>query len=169
MAHKLNNFGTKFIKLKFEEDELEGKIKSCLAFKFQIFKNVYLSLTRNHSRRHLCSKMFGRRTTTEKGKIISSSGEDFTSPLVLCENNLKPVTTKPHHTMSEWLEPVTTTKRLTVAILPPSGVYFGQFLVRVLKDGWALKFVLSRSDPLTDLNMLQCKWFLLKGANKIEK
>lgn len=51
----------------------------------------------------------------------------------------------------DWVEPGTTTKQLSTAMLAPSGVCSGQFSVRVSNDGHTLEFMVTWPDPLVVL------------------
>lgn len=53
--------------------------------------------------------------------------------------------------LSDWVEPGTTTKRLTVAVLLPSGVTSGMFSVRIADDGNSSEITVTWPDSLVDL------------------
>ena len=65
--------------------------------------------------------------------------------------------------MSSWAEPETATKRLTVAILLPSGVETGCFSVRVADDGEYLELRVAWPKPLADVRALHRKWLPKEG------
>lgn len=75
---------------------------------------------------------------------------------------------EPLHLLSEWVEPGTTTRRLTVAILLPSGVYPGHFSVRVADGGCILNVTVTWPSPLVDLTHLHRKWLQSKGPERME-
>ena len=60
--------------------------------------------------------------------------------------------------MSLWQEPGTTTKRITVAIILPSGVGSGDFRVRIIESGDVLEMVIYWLKPLTDIHYMHKKW-----------
>lgn len=60
--------------------------------------------------------------------------------------------------MSTWKEPGTTTKRIKVATVFPSGVGEGYFKVRVSDDSDALEIVVDWPRPLVDIHFLDKKW-----------
>lgn len=65
---------------------------------------------------------------------------------------------QPLHIVSSWIEPGTTTRRMTVATFLPSGVSIGQFSVQVANDGCALKFKMIWPGALVNLVYLHLKW-----------
>ena len=65
---------------------------------------------------------------------------------------------RPLYLLSEWSEPGTTTKRITVAIVLPSGIETGNFSIRIVEDGKCLLLVVQWPDPLMDLRMMHKKW-----------
>lgn len=72
------------------------------------------------------------------------------------------------HIFSSWVEPNTTTKRLTVAVLLPSGVGPGQFSIRVAEDGGALEFTMIWPDPFINMSILHRKWLQSQSDDRIE-
>lgn len=104
----------------------------------------------------------------KKKRKLSGLPEEI--PPVLLEETVKNVagSFQPLHLISEWVEPGTTTRRLTVAILLPSGVAIGQFSTRVSDDGNTLFLVIMWPDPLVNLKHLHRKWLTAKGPDKIE-
>lgn len=75
---------------------------------------------------------------------------------------------QPLHLTSCWMEPGSTTKCLTVAIMLPSGVGAGQFSLRVLEGGRQLEIIVNWPAPLVDLSMMHRKWLTAAGPEKIE-
>lgn len=69
-----------------------------------------------------------------------------------------PLSFKPWYLMSTWTEPGTTTKRITVAIVLPSGVGKGDFSVRATEDGKWVELTVVWPNPLIDLDTLHRKW-----------
>ena len=75
----------------------------------------------------------------------------------------------PIYLLSQWTEPSTTTRRLSVASLLPSGVSPGKFRVRVMPGGRVLELVVEWPAPLTDLRLLHKKWIApLTADDRIE-
>jgi len=65
---------------------------------------------------------------------------------------------KPLYLIGEWEEPGTKTKRLTVAIVLPSGVNKSDFTIQVLDAGLLLQLTVKWPVPLVDLELLHQKW-----------
>lgn len=65
----------------------------------------------------------------------------------------------PLYLMSEWQEPRTTLKCLTIAIILPSGVGPGHFKLQVVEEGECLEVTVDWPSPLTDIPMMHKKWF----------
>lgn len=59
----------------------------------------------------------------------------------------------PLHLLSNWIEPESTTRRLTVALLLPSDFTPGKFLVRVSEDGLFLELTVFWPKLLIDLSI----------------
>lgn len=68
----------------------------------------------------------------------------------------------------EWIYPGTPTRRLTVAILLPSGISIGQFSTCILEDGNTLFMAVNWPDLLVDLKHLHRKWLLSEGSDRID-
>ena len=62
----------------------------------------------------------------------------------------------PLYLMSNWQESLTTVKRLSVAIVLPSGIQ--GFKIKVVEEGDCLELVIDWPLPLTDTSMLHRKW-----------
>ena len=60
--------------------------------------------------------------------------------------------------ISEWLEPKTMTKRVTVSINLPSGVSNTGFAVRVLDGGLYLELTVTWPVPMTSVEILHREW-----------
>jgi len=73
---------------------------------------------------------------------------------------------KPLYIVGEWEEPGTKTKRLTLALVLPSGVNKSDFTLQVLEGGLTLELTVQWPAPLIDLNLLHQKW--LREAKKDE-
>jgi len=74
---------------------------------------------------------------------------------------------KPLYLIGEWEEPGTKTKRLTVAIVLPSGVNKSDFTIQVLDAGLLLQLTVKWPVPLVDLELLHQKW--LRPVDKDRK
>lgn len=66
------------------------------------------------------------------------------------------------------MEPGTTTKCLTVVILLPSCVSYGNFSVLVSEDGCASKLVITWPEPLYNFKIFHRRWLLSKEKDKIK-
>lgn len=104
----------------------------------------------------------------KKRRISDIDNSDEPPFTVECRENSGLYNVQPLHMISEWIEPGTTTKRLTVAILLPSGVLSGQFAVRVADDGCALEISITWPNPMVELKMLHRKWLQADGSDRIE-
>lgn len=65
---------------------------------------------------------------------------------------------KPLYTISIWKEPETMTRRVTLAIVLPSGIECGNFSLRVINGGGCLEVTVKWPTPLLDLSMMHKKW-----------
>lgn len=104
------------------------------------------------------------KTGTSSGVV---SGED--SDL---EESVQPLSIPlfcPLYLVSEWAEPGTTNKRLTVAINLPSGVGPGHFSVRVAEGGRHLELTVEWPEPMVNLENLHKKWLNSTSDDRIEK
>lgn len=72
------------------------------------------------------------------------------------------------YVFSLWVEPSTTTRRLTVAILLLSGVGRGKFSIRVSADGSALESTIIETEPLISICILHHKWLQSTSDDLIE-
>lgn len=72
---------------------------------------------------------------------------------------------------SEWIEPGTTTRRTSLAILLPSGVGPGDFSLRVLPGGRLLEIKVDYPKPISDLSILHKRWLdsTNTAGDRIEK
>lgn len=75
---------------------------------------------------------------------------------------------QPQHIISDWVEPGNITKRLSVAVLLPSGISLGYFSARVAENGCSLEITLVWLDSLANLKPLHRKWLSFKGIDRIE-
>jgi len=73
---------------------------------------------------------------------------------------------KPLYLVGEWDEPGSKTKRLTLAIVLPSGFNKSDFTLQVLEGGLTLELAVQWPAPLVDLHLLHQKW--LREASKDE-
>lgn len=73
--------------------------------------------------------------------------------LVLGERSFRPL-----YLISEWNEPATMTRRISVAILLPSGVGSGDFTLRVVDGGEFLELTVCWPPTLIDLEIMHKKW-----------
>lgn len=69
---------------------------------------------------------------------------------------------QPLSLISEWIEPKTMTKRVTVCINLPSGVSSDGFAVRVLEGGEFLELAVVWPQPFADVDLLHRKWTTLR-------
>jgi len=65
---------------------------------------------------------------------------------------------KPLYIIGEWEEPGKKTKRLTIAIVLPSGVNRSDFTLQILEGGMSLQISVKWPSPLVDLELLHQKW-----------
>lgn len=89
----------------------------------------------------------------EEGDIVSHVMSSF-QPLFL---------------FSDWVQPGTTTRRLTVAILLPSGITTGKLFVQVQEDENHLQFTVRWPKPLLNLKHLHRKLLSFKSSDRIER
>lgn len=75
---------------------------------------------------------------------------------------------QPLHALSEWTEPGTTTKCVTVAVVLPSGIEPGKFSVRVMEGGTELHVTVVWPNPLADVHTMHRKWLHSDGPDKLE-
>ena len=64
----------------------------------------------------------------------------------------------PLYLISQWQEPETTTQRVTVAIILPSGIQAGSFKTRVIEEGDVLEMTVDWPRPLVDIEFMHRKW-----------
>lgn len=64
----------------------------------------------------------------------------------------------PLYAVSIWKEPETMTRRITLAVILPSGVDAGGFSLRVVDGGQFLEITVKWPRPLIDLNLMHKKW-----------
>lgn len=83
--------------------------------------------------------------------------DDISVPTVLCETRSLTDGGQLLHIISDWVEPGTTTKCLTVAILLPPGTLSGNLSVRNAEDGCGLNITMSRAELLINLKVLHPK------------
>lgn len=74
----------------------------------------------------------------------------------------------PIHMISNWVEPNTTRKCVSVAILLPSGVGPGNFSVRVIEGGRELEVCIRWPEAFSDLEVLHKKWIRSQESDHIE-
>ena len=67
--------------------------------------------------------------------------------------------------ISQWQEKLTMIKRLTVAIILPSGVGSGQFSLRVGEGGRHLELMIRWPKPLIDIYKMHKKWLTNERQN----
>lgn len=60
--------------------------------------------------------------------------------------------------VSEWEEAITTCPMLTLAIVLPSGIGAGDFMVRIIEDGDVLELTVKWPKPLVDIEFMHLKW-----------
>lgn len=96
-----------------------------------------------------------------------SEGEDIDLEESETEDDTKlnDLTFKPLHLISVWKEPHTMTKRITVAILLPSGVEAGEFAVRVMEGGKSLELSVVWPLPLMEPKTMHKKWLDLDNQS----
>lgn len=75
----------------------------------------------------------------------------------------------PLHLTSYWVEPGTTNRMVSVAIVLPSGVGPEDFSVRVVEGGRELELKVEWPVPLVNLEMLHKKWTDSNKPDRMEK
>ena len=83
---------------------------------------------------------------------------DSSSDSTIDFSNKKQLTFKPLYLSSCWVERETTKKRITVAIVLPSGVGTGNFSLRILENGMSIELKVVWPNPLANLNIMYRKW-----------
>jgi len=83
----------------------------------------------------------------------TDTGNDAGIELIVKDSYFKPL-----YIIGEWEEPETKTKRLTVALVLPSGVNRSDFTLQVLEDGLSLQLTVQWPAPLVNLKLLHQKW-----------
>lgn len=71
---------------------------------------------------------------------------------------------RPPHLIDKWLEPETTTKMLSGAIILPSGVGKNDFTVRIIEDGTYLELSMLWPKPLQEPKRLLRNWLRVDPA-----
>lgn len=97
--------------------------------------------------------------TIQGKRNISVLSDD--SPSVInakFEYEVSASTYHPLYITSNWVEPRTMTKVLTVFVLLPLGVFSGQFSIQVSEDGNKPFLVVTWPDLLIDLKHIHRKW-----------
>ena len=74
---------------------------------------------------------------------------------------------KPLHLITCWMEPKTTTRRVTVVVLLPTGIGSGDFSVRITEDGKCLEVCVVWPDSLINIETLHRKWLTSTGDEKL--
>ncbi|MEM6687231.1 MAG: hypothetical protein AAF617_15725 [Bacteroidota bacterium] len=161
MEHKLNNFRTCYNNIR------DKKVTRLLKVMFFIFFCIYLFLYFhiNFLTVIFLEKYNLNRMNTEQ--VGPGPNKKMKMDLDFDEIEEKPVTDRdvsisktfvPLYLISQWQEPVTTTKRVTVAIILPSGVGVGAFKVRVIEEGDVLELTVNWPKPLVDIEFMHRKW-----------
>lgn len=75
---------------------------------------------------------------------------------------------KPLHLVSTWVEPLTTTKRLSLAIVLPSGIGPGQLSVRVAEGGQWVELTVAWPDQLVKPEVMHKKWLDPTSTERFE-
>lgn len=75
---------------------------------------------------------------------------------------------QPLSLISTWIEPGSTTRCVSVAILLPSGIDAGHFAVRVAEGGRQLEVTVEWPNALSNLELLHRKWLTAEGGDKME-
>lgn len=108
----------------------------------------------------LSTTVLGKRSRTLEDDEAEDD-DDFMKEIkqekVRSEGDFRPLTL-----VSEWIEPKTMTKRLTVCINLPSGVESSDFSVRILEGGESLQLSLTWPQPLLNVDTLHRKWSSLR-------
>jgi len=86
------------------------------------------------------------------------------SELTAGERQLRPL-----YLLSRWVEPGTTTKMVSVAIVLPSGVGAGDFSVRVVDSGQFLELTVQWPAALVDIEVMHRKWLRMIGNGGFQK
>ena len=82
---------------------------------------------------------------------------------------LDPVRIKPMCAMSTWVEPDTTTRRITVAVILPSGVQKRDFKIRVPEGGMRVEIYFTWPNPLGDVGVMHRKWLKANNGDRFER
>ena len=106
-------------------------------------------------KRKMSQDIAGSENLDSDGEISTTSDHGSTT------NSFKPL-----YLISEWNEPRTTNRRISVAILLPSGISCGDFSISVHEGGHALNLRVCWPTALFDMGTLHKKW-LLKRKNNI--
>lgn len=96
-------------------------------------------------------------------KEYTTDSKHFVETMSLADNS------QPLHIFSDLVEPETTTKRLTVAILLLSDVLSGEFFLHAAEDGCGLDVTMSWPEPLINLKVLNRIWLQSDRFDRIEK
>jgi len=76
---------------------------------------------------------------------------------------------KPLHLVSVWREPETLARRISVAIILPSGIDKRGFSIRVSNDGGYLELTVTWPTPLVRVETMHKKWLVSEGEDDFEK
>lgn len=71
--------------------------------------------------------------------------------------------------LSEWIKRSTTTKRISIATVLPSGICFGKFLIRIAEGRCDIITKVEWPKPLCDLDLLHSERVVTDGPDKIMK
>lgn len=75
----------------------------------------------------------------------------------------------PFHVFTYWTKPGTTTCRITIAIVLPTGIGPGNFSTKILEGERILELNVKWPQCLTNLDMLHRNWLCSSGPDHIEK
>lgn len=107
-------------------------------------------------------------TLSLKKHKVSVSNEDEVLQENVGNHPKKVACFTPVHFMSDWVEPGTTIRKLTVAILLRSGIQPDMFSVRVSEESCFLELTVAWTDPLANLRHLHWRWLTSKGSDRIK-
>ncbi|PXF42241.1 hypothetical protein BWQ96_08037 [Gracilariopsis chorda] len=70
--------------------------------------------------------------------------------------------------LSVWTEPETTLKRVTAAVVLPSGVGRGEFLIQIIDGGECLELSVTWPQPLVDVELMHRRWLQSVHADRMQ-
>ena len=112
-----------------------------------------------------------RRLSVGNEETLGEEESDDRSPVSPKETMLAldPLRVKPMCAISTWVEPDTTTKRITVAVILPSGVGKSDFKVRVPEGGMCVELYFTWPNALVDVATMHRKWLRTEVSDRFER